>query len=194
MKDKRGRYLALSFILSVFGAWTKSEGLALFAVNISLALIYMLTSYRSAAKQVLVYIAASAMTILAYLKVLTIFGISLNADFSTVKPDMLTALKRIPAILYEYQVQFFGPKKWNIIWILFLAGILTYLKKTFSGAMRFPTLAIFFVLAGYTVIYMITPQNFAWHLSTTVSRLFLHFLPVVVLWLALYYKEKKLDV
>jgi hypothetical protein len=180
--------------LSVFGAWTKSEGLALFTVNISLAVIYVLTSYRSAAKQTLIYIAASAIIIFAYLKMLAIFGISLNDDFRMAKPDMLTALKRMPAILYEYQIQFFGPKKWNIIWIIFLAGILTYLKRAFSGGMRFPTLAIFFVLAGYTAIYMITPQNFAWHLSTAVSRLFLHFLPIVVLWLALYYKEKKLDI
>lgn len=194
MRGKPGSYLALSLLLSAMAVWTKSEGLALLGVNIFTAIFYAVVSGKVRARQAVLYIAICVISAGLYLKLMHSLGIGINADFTGARPDIITALKRLPSILYEYQIHVFGPKKWNIIWILFILAFFTGLRKAFSGILKLPTLTILFVLAGYTAVYMVTPQNFSWHLSTTASRLFLHFLPVVVLWLALYYKEDKLDI
>jgi hypothetical protein len=97
---------------------------------------------------------------------------------------MVSNIKRIPLILYEYQRQFFGPKKWNIIWIIFLLSFIFNIKRLLAGDGRFLTLTILFIFCGYTAVYMLTPQNITWHLSTTASRFFIHFVPIVILWLS----------
>jgi hypothetical protein len=166
----------------------------LFGVNVSIALYCMFAYGPAMARQAALYAAASVISVAGYLKLIGSLGMDLNIDFKGMRPDIVTAVKRIPGILYEYQIQFFGPKKWNLTWVLFIAAFVAGFRKAFSGALKLPTFAILLALGAYTALYMITPLDFLYHVSKTASRLFLHFLPVVILWLAVYYDEKKLDI
>ncbi len=135
-----------------------------------------------------------------YMIILNLLGLAINSDFisyqSSLPVRLITGAERIPAILYEYQIQFFGPKRWNIIWILFIAGFLLGSKKAFSKDMIPLTEAIILIFFGYSAVYMLSsaPQGFGWHLSTSGSRLFIHFVPIVALWLVLLFKKLELDV
>lgn len=198
---KRGKntVLALSFIFSVFALLTKAEGLLFMIINAAVITICMARERRVRAVGV-IYAVMSLCAAIAYILGLRVIGLAVNSDFTGTHlpliPKIVTGFKRIPAILYEYQIQFFGPKKWNIIWILFIAGFISGFKKIFSKEIFSVTLAIFLVLSGYSVVYMLSsvPQGFGWHLSTSGSRLFLHFVPIVVLWLALMFEELKLEI
>ncbi len=199
LRQKEGPFLVLSIILSVFAVWTKAEGLLFAAVNSAVVIICMIKEKRASVKEIL-YVTMSMIVVVAYVLVWRSLGLEVNTDFapsgSSALAKIITGLSRIPAILYEYQIQFFGPKKWNIIWVIFIAGFVLKFKKIFSKELMPLTAALILVFAGYSFVYMLSsaPQGFGWHLSTSGSRLFIHFVPIAVLWLALLFKELKLEV
>jgi len=199
LKDKRRAVLALSFIFSVFAIWTKAEGLLFTLINAAVVSICMVKEKRVSLIGA-VYALVSFLAVIAYVLGWRAIGFAVNSDFAgahvPLTSKIITGFKRIPAIFYEYQIQFFGPKKWNIIWILFIAGFIVGFKRIFSKELFPVTMAMLLVLSGYSMVYMLSsaPQGFGWHLSTSGSRLFLHFVPIAVLWLALMFKELKLEI
>jgi len=50
-------------------------------------------------------------------------------------------------------------------------------KKNHSG-MVMPLFVLCFMLSGYFMIFLITPNDLIWHLNTALQRLFLQLLPV----------------
>lgn len=193
IRSGRFKYLILSFVLSIFAAWTKPEGLMLSGIGALIVFVHILTSGKSFMRHGIIYITAVIATVLAYIGIMRYLGLNPNSDFIAARIDIVSGIKRIPAILYQYQIQFFGPKKWNIAWILFILAFVTNLKAAFSENIKFITISILAALLSYTAIYMITPKDLGLHLSTTASRLFIHFFPLVILWLAITYKERKMD-
>ncbi len=192
MKNKNGGFLALSFIFSILSIWTKTEALMLSAATLAVMAIYIITEGRSSIKIGISYILGLSMVVTLYLYMREQLGLKLHGDFAGAAQ---LDIKKIPSILYEYQRQFFGPKKWNIIWVVFLALFCINLKNAFSRNMRFVTFSILLAFSGYATVYMMLPQEgLAWHLSTTGSRFLIHFVPVVVLWVALSLKENDLDI
>lgn len=198
MREKQAPYLIVSFLFALLSMWTKTEGFMLIGVNITAAAIYTFKARGALSRQGALYIFAGCAAILVYLSVKKVLGLALHGDFSSMPArgfrNAFSYAKRTFLVLYEYQRQFFGPKKWNIAWILFLWAFSTNFKKAFSDNLRPLTLAIILTLAGYGAVYLITPQDISWHLSTTASRFFIHFLPITVLWLAIIYKEKGLEI
>lgn len=195
IKEKSGLFLTLSFIMLALGIWTKNEGIALVVVNIAIIAIYLLSEGKKFFKQGLSYVFFILVGIAFYTYIKGLLGLGvINADYMKVGSfgagKTIMAIKRIPWILYEYQRQFFGPKKWNIIWIIFILMFITGFKSAFSKDTKFLILAILFTFGVYTFVYMVTPFDLRWHLSTSASRLFIHFLPLVVLWCALSFKER----
>lgn len=199
LKQKKNTLLMISFIFSICALWTKAEGL-LFAVINSVVIIACMAKEKHFRPVGITYAFLSLCAVIIYILGWRAIGLAVNSDFTGVEASMVskfvTGFKRIPAILYEYQIQFFGPKKWNIVWVLFIMGFIGGFKKIFSEEVFPVTLAILLVFLGYTAVYMLSsaPQGFGWHLSTSGSRLFLHFVPIVVLWLALMFKELKLEI
>lgn len=199
MRRKESRILALSFILSAFAIWTKAEGLMFAGINTAVVVVYMLKERLFYIKGA-IYAGMSFLLIAVYLLMGQALGIAVNTDFivpqSSVMAKLVTAIQRIPLILYEYQIQFFGPKKWNLIWALFIISFIIGFKKIFNKNLMPVTAAIIMALLGYSAVYMLSsaPQGIGWHLSTSCSRLFLHFLPIVVLWLAIIFDQYKLEV
>lgn len=195
-RKKEVSFLVLSFVLSCLATWTKSEGLMFAAVNILVAVVGMVRAGKFS-KPAVIYSSAIFLTVITYLfSLYRITGSLPQSDFASGPAlnaqNLAAGIRKLPAILYAYQIQFFGPKKWNIIWILFIIALLVRFKKALYENILWLTSAILLVFAGYTLIYMNSP-DLSWHLDTTVSRLFIHFLPVVVLWLALMFKEEGLE-
>ncbi len=186
-------------MFSVFAIWTKAEGL-LFAVTNAAVIIICMAKEKRVRLIGVAYALISLCAVITYVLGWRAIGLAVNSDFTGTQYSLISKIiigfRRIPAILYEYQIQFFGPKKWNMIWVLFIAGFIAGFKKIFLKKMLPVTLAILLVFSGYSIVYMLSsaPQGFGWHLSTSGSRLFLHFVPMVVLWLALMFKELKLDI
>lgn len=199
LRQKQRAFLVLSFILSAFAIWTKAEGLLFAIVNSAVIMICMMRDRQIDIRGIL-YAAMSMAMVLIYVLALQSMGLEANADFtisgSAPIERLIAGFGRIPAILYEYQIQFFGPKKWNIVWILFIAGFILGFKKVFSKDLLPATAAMLLIFSGYSFVYMLSsaPQGFGWHLSTSGSRLFIHFVPIAVFWLALLFKELKLEI
>ena len=107
--------------------------------------------------------------------------------------NVVKNFNRIGPILYEYQKHIFGPKKWNLAWLIIAAIFIVKFKKLFKGEWRYFTYALVLSLLGYTLIYIISPKPLGWHLSTSASRILLHFLPLGLFLAAIYTKEE-LDV
>ena len=199
LKQRQNPILVLSFIFSIFAMWTKAEGLVYALINAAVITACMVKERRIRLIGV-GYAVMSVCAVITYILAWRVIGLEVNTDFASTQVPLFSKImigfKRIPAILYEYQIQFFGPKRWNIIWILFISGFILGFKRIFSKDMFPVTLGILLIFSSYSVVYMLSsaPQGFGWHLSTSGSRLFIHFVPIVVLWLALLFKEFKLEI
>jgi len=120
-----------------------------------------------------------------------IFGIS-NSDVGEIGlagKDWGRQLSRIFPVIYEFQKQFFGPKKWNILWPAVLLALILNYRKIFRGTQRYITIYIMLVIAGYISVYILSPIDINFFLSRTWSRFILHFLPVILYWLAYILKD-----
>lgn len=198
MKEKETLYLILSFLTSIFSVWTKTEGLMLTGINLMVVVIYILLEGRVQFRQAFYYLLFSLVSISAYIFIRKTLGLGLHGDVTQRGPSdlarILLNIKNVPSILYEYQIQFFGPKKWNIVWIIFLFTFVANFKNSFSRGIRFITVTLIFIFLGYTSIYIMLSKSITWYLSTTASRFFIHFLPLVLFWLVLIFKELKLEI
>jgi hypothetical protein len=131
LSGKDRSILALSFIFSIFAMWTKSEGL-LFAVINAAVIIVCMTKEKRLSRSGVVYAAMLVIAVIVYILGWRAIGLAVNSDFAahvSLTSKIAEGFKRIPAIIYEYQIQFFGPKKWNLIWVLFIAGFIIGFKK-----------------------------------------------------------------
>ncbi|MDB4349443.1 glycosyltransferase family 39 protein [Omnitrophica bacterium] len=203
MKEKRLQILLLAGIFCGFAIFTKNEGMVLYIVDLILLAIFLLCSLK---RQRLKLLREATVFILTALLIAGPWlGIRL---FNNLQNDLLQfsdmgaerfmgvfkKLDRIPVILYEFQKQFFGPKKWNLVWILFLALLVSNIKKSFSGDLKYFSLSVALILIFYTMVYMLIPIDgpIGWHVASGVSRLFIHFLPITVFWLALMCRQQHL--
>jgi hypothetical protein len=203
MKENRTRMLGLAAIFTGLAVFTKNEGIALCLVNLSLLVIYALFSPRGEKARLARYAS------IYFLIVLIVSGpwLALRAanglendllEFGAMSARSVAGSfanpDRIMLILYEYQKQFFGPKKWNIVWILFLAGLFLRFKRAFSGQLRYITLSILMALSAYGAVYMLipAPDPINWYVASGVSRLFIHFVALAVFWLAIFCRDGRM--
>ena len=103
-------------------------------------------------------------------------------------------LSRVGPILYHLQTQLFGPKNWNLVWILLCAAVGLRRKVLLRAPAVFVLGAMGLTLAAYMSVYLITPYtvppfDVSWHLRTFASRLLLHGLPQVVFLIGLAFGE-----
>ncbi len=103
------------------------------------------------------------------------------------------ASHKIAPIIYEFQKQFFGPKKWNILWPIILLALVFNYKKIFSGITKYITMSLLFAVLGYIFFYLASPVEINYFLSRTWSRFIIHFLPMVI-YLAAYLMKEELDI
>jgi hypothetical protein len=191
-------FLITSAALTALAGLTKNEGVVLCLVNfvtLGVALFHRRHRYtdRTAWSYVVSYIVILCVVLCPWF----LFRASLDLTNDVINKETILAgwkwenLKRIKPILYQYQAQFFGPKNWNIVWVLFFGTIITRPKRLMTGDFRYIMLPLTLVLSAYSTVYLIMPFDVEWHLRTSVSRLFLHFLPLIVFFLARSYLEER---
>jgi len=198
MREKKTPVLLISALFMGFAVLTKNEGTALCLVNFLILSIFLAKNLKAPIiRQVFIYLFVAGIITIPW------FALKLSAgmdneilQFSSISLERLSDTfknpGRIGVIFYEFQKQFFGPKKWNILWILFFACLALNIKKAFSPNIKYMSLAILFILGLYGGIYLFIPidRPIQWHLGTTVSRLLLHFTPLIAFWLGLMTNEK----
>ena len=202
IKTKRTPYLVLSAFMMALACWTKMEGWALFLSSILVLLLYSIRNFKYD-KNVFIRLAGFGAIVLViampWILLINETGLENRVyQFKSFGPGRLIStinnLDRCPRILYEFQKQFFGPKKWNIIWILVLALFMLNIKAVFKGDMQYAPYLLFLIMLFYCSSYLLIPlkenEPINVYISTTLSRLFIHFTPLAAYWIADLCKEK----
>ncbi|MGB2706255.1 MAG: hypothetical protein WBC74_05325 [Candidatus Omnitrophota bacterium] len=194
-REKEIRFFNISLISSILCLWTKNEGMLLVLVNIFVFLFYLLANVKKREKRritaFLLYAAILIYAISAWNTFRQDHGlVNENFNLSMISiGNLIPGLGKIPAILYEYQKQFFGFKKWNIIWILSFFVFITGFKAAFSKNIKYITAALFLFALGYSAMYIFSAVDIKFFVTSTGSRFLLHILPVTVFWMAIVIHE-----
>lgn len=196
IEDKEDiRLLILSAIMAALGGWTKNEGLMYCAINAVLVMSALMRTKKNMTWKTLIapilYVAVIGLILAPWIFIKHKFGISNDEiNLANLNPIYLSKqVHKLIPIFYELQKQLFGPKKWLILWpiVMFVAAF-NY-RKLFKGTQGYITISIVLAICGYVLFYMISYVDAAFFASKTWSRFLLHFLPLVVLWLAYILKE-----
>lgn len=191
-------FLAIAALLMSFAALTKNEGLVL-AVIPFIALVANLAAKRESIlflkKRVMslaLYFLTLMVIVLPWYWLKTSLGLRNDVVNAATLSDGLAwkNLERLGPMLYHLQTQIFGPKNWNLVWLLFLATLLLRWRALRTEPARLVLITIGVTLFCYSLVYLVTPYmvwpyDVAWHLRTSASRLLLHVLPQVVFLTAL---------
>jgi hypothetical protein len=196
----RNFFLVLSASLTACAALTKNEGLVLVGIHLVWLAVVLLSRSGIANRRNLsclgLYICILAVALMPWYR----FQDSLGSRNDVINSDAVTAgltwgsLSRVGPILYHLQTQVFGPKNWNLVWILFGAAVGLRRRVLLRSPAVFVACAVGLALAAYMSVYLITPYgvppfDVTWHLRTSASRLLLHVLPLVVFLIGLAFGE-----
>ena len=191
-------YLYISAAMTAIGAWTKNEGFVYCAANVMLLGIFMFMNRRNMKiRDVLIGISYVFIILLILSPWLYVkFAANLvNSDVGSTTLDQLNIFKqcyKIWPVFYEFQRQVFGPKKWNLIWIAFIASAIAYRRKIFNEGQRYITISLALIISGYVFAYLIGRDDIQHMVETTWSRMAMHFLPLTVYWIAVLFSKPKL--
>jgi len=188
-------FLALSALLTAMAAWTKNEGLLYCAISLALLAWFLASSGEKRIKYnawyLLFYLGIIVFINVPWIMVKKIYGF-VNTDvggISLAPTDILKQISKIPVVLYGYQREFFGPKKWNIFWPVVFIVLAVHIRKAFTGVNKYVTASILLAIAGYTFIYITGKVEVKFFVVSTWSRFLIHFFPVAVYWLARILKD-----
>jgi 4-amino-4-deoxy-L-arabinose transferase-like glycosyltransferase len=193
-------YLCISAVMTALSVWTKNEGFVYCVANILLLFIFLFANRRTIKqKALLIGLLYAGVILLVLAPWLSIkFTANLvNSDVGYTTRDQLNIFKqayKIWPIFYEFQRQIFGPKKWNIIWIVSILSLVIYRRKIFREDQRYVTISLFMIISGYIFAYLVGRDGI-WHMvGSTWSRMTMHFLPLTIYWLALLFSKPKLEI
>lgn len=188
-------FLMLSAIMSGLAAWTKNEGLLYCVTNTLVLTVFYIANWRVITRREMrlffIYLGV-IVAILAPWAIAKARGHISNEeiDLARLTPTFVAGqLHKMKIILYEFQKEFFGPKKWLLVWPFAALAIVLNLKKAFKGVNKYIALSLVLTIGGYMLMYMISKVDTAYFVSKTWSRFLLHFLPLVVYWVAVIMKE-----
>jgi 4-amino-4-deoxy-L-arabinose transferase-like glycosyltransferase len=90
--------------------------------------------------------------------------------------QVIENVKDIPVFLNLFQQEVFGPKKWNIFWVLFFAALVWKRKLLWKNDNSYMTIFLLLAFLGYFSAYMVmTGENLFFYVNTTISRFMIHF-------------------
>ena len=196
----RGLFLVLSALLTGCAALTKNEGLVLVGIHFVWLAAVLLSRSEIVLRRRLVNLGIYFCILAAVLLPWYLFKDSLGLRNDVINKDAVFAglnwnsFSRVGPILYHLQTQVFGPKNWNLVWILLCAAVGLRHRILLRSPAVFVLCAIGLTLATYMSVYLITPYTIppfdvTWHLRTSASRLLLHVLPQVVFLIGLAFGE-----
>lgn len=196
LEDKSDlRSLIMSAVMVALAGWTKNEGMLYCAINIALVLAFSVMARKGSSKRssyaALLYMAIIGIMLSPWIWIKNKYGlVNDEIDLKNLNPVYLWShINRLGPTFYELQKQLFGPKKWILLWPVAIAAAIVNFKKIFSGVQKYISIYLLLAFCGYITFYMISYVDVVFFASKTWGRFMLHFLPLVLLWLAYMYKE-----
>lgn len=185
-------FLYISAIMTALAGWTKNEGLVYCVINIIVLAVFLLSNKKNLKSRDIAhgfgYVALIVMILLPWLMIRKTAHL-VNYDFGVLNVgrfDIIKQLHKIIPMLYEFQRQIFGPKKWNIFWVVFILTLVIYRKKAFAKYQAFMTIPLLLILGSYITAYLLAQTE----MPTLWSRFMIHFLPIAVYLLAILLKDE----
>jgi hypothetical protein len=175
------KFLILAGMTAGLSAWTKNEGfLFLIAVLVSR---FVVTVPRNGLRPYLRQMRFFAAGVIPILLVVLFFKMTISAHSGLLLPDegpsfiaKVTDLSRYRTIL-EYFIRLglgFGNSPSSVVPLLafyvLLLGI--RLEEKQKASIAGSLIAVGIMLVGYFMIYVISPRDLAWHLVTSLDRLY----------------------
>ncbi len=179
-KERKPPLIVLAGLSAGFAGWTKNEGL-LFLITGTFAWLVLL--YRRHQLKDLKWYALGLVLPLAVIIYFKLFLTPPNDLFdpsSTGIFERLANFERYPIIAKTFyrQIFIFGNGELSILWIA-IYGLIVGLDKSkiHYQPILSASIAVFLQLVGYFLIYVLTPHDLDWHLSTSLYRLMVHIFP-----------------
>jgi D-glycero-D-manno-heptose 1,7-bisphosphate phosphatase len=193
--ERKRHLLVLSAVFSGMGFLTKNEGISFILADLFIMGLFLLQEKdkkRCLADFAVFYLLPLAIVAAPWVMVKHVLGVS-NTDIEFSKltsAKLLENAKQIPFILNKFQQEIFGPKKWNILWIVVVGFTVLRFRKTKERYVGLIGIFIVFNLIVYFASYMaLTGKNLYFHVNTTISRLMMHFSGVSLFFLAFLVKD-----
>jgi 4-amino-4-deoxy-L-arabinose transferase-like glycosyltransferase len=182
MRTLRTFELLLASFMMGSSLWIKNEAMVFASSFALVAVLFLLRSEKKVKKRVLADVSRSAALLVAIALpwILTrFFECAANSDLdiaSLTVQRLWENIKELPSLLNLFQQEVFGPKKWNIFWVIFFAALVWKRKKLLTGENLYPVVFIGVSALAYFCAYMfMTGENLYFYVNTTISRFMLHF-------------------
>jgi 4-amino-4-deoxy-L-arabinose transferase-like glycosyltransferase len=187
ISDSKSRFLIIAGAMAGLASWTKNEGILFLLVVFVVRMIVI--SSNKGIKAYLKELAMFTIGVLPILAVLILFKLkipSTNELTTGQSIDMvlgrLTDFSRYLVIGKSFIVFFYDKlaKEWLFILPIYFFIVGKTKQNANAESIKTSFLIVLFMLSGYFFIYLITPLNLAWHLKTSVWRLFLQLWPTII--------------
>lgn len=192
--------LWLSGVFTAFAIFTKDIGIALPFIYALMAIVRAKKGSSKAFRDYAGFLAAAFLVISPW--------IALKLSQHSLFPALTGAFPLLPAkgylsniwpIIYEFQTNVFGIKRWNLLWIVFLILFILNYRWSFKKdsvyitvflTSMFGLMFLFYLIAGQS--YFGSGRYYAFGLRSGMGRHLLCFAPVAIFWLS-YLFEKMCD-
>lgn len=186
------RHFMLSAVMLALAVLTKNEAIVFVGGYFLVLLLKALRDKGLNLKPVLAAIVVFALLCGPWCYVKATSGAA-NSDIdirALTAERVLQNVKDLPEFFDLFQQQIFGPKKWNIFWIMLVAAMVWRRKKLLEGDTFYLTVFFAFTVLGYFAAYMVmTGENLYFYANTTLSRFMIHFAPLALFLMALICKD-----
>lgn len=200
-KKENALFFYIPAIFSAFAIFTKDTGYMVPALYLLLSVIYR-REKKVVKEPFIMYIRYLAVTSLLILPWIYL-RIKLGPSQTFIKKDILDmgyficlAKERILPILYEFQANAFGLKKWNMLWPVFMTLFIINYRWSWKTPLKYITALIVSVFILYFLFYLgVDPlafgrgRDYAFSLRSGMNRHLIHALPLIMFWLACLFKE-----
>jgi len=188
LAEDRPQLLFLAGMMAALSAWTKNEGIPFLLITI------MFTTWMLRKRNKLSQFWNLLAGMILPIATIVLFKIHLPAAQGNdlfVENGLMAMLTRVvdPARYISIgarlisETMHLGDLRLSIVIILVIYGSLMGVKESDRGRAMYPV--VFFLplsqLAVYLGIYLVTPQDLAWHMNYSMSRLLLHLYPMILL-------------
>lgn len=192
----------IAAVFSAFAIFTKSTGFILPFIFLLLFYLYYGKKKGSASglKPYVSYLALVIILTLPWLliRIITNLGeIFVTANVFSPRYVAGSFIDRIVPVLYEFQANVFNPKKWNLLWPVFLILFAANYRWSLKTSLKYITIAITSIFLLYFLFYITVEEStfgsgsiYAQSLRDGMSRHLIHIVPLVLLWLAVIFKEE----
>ena len=176
------RFLFLAGLFAGFSAWTKNEGGTFVIISLLACLLLSFKEKKNLMKFFIFGLIFPLITVLLFKSIAPPNDLFFDKAKSF---QQLFDISRYQLILDQLWQKFttFGSWKFSFLVILIVYALALWKPRAVKGQLWIPLGIFLFQFAGYLVIYLITPHDLYWHLTTSLDRLMFQVFPILIFWL-----------